>query len=158
MTPQAVCSSIMHRVIAELIRKKFCKRIKSSVKKIPQKNFRPTLPRALRNANDYYIPQPRIELVKRMPLFAFPSAWNSEDIEKYIPQPADLPKISEEKITREYAIVKFLYHVPPPPIPPTPPPPPNPVPSPPIYTAMVEKLKVKTNLSVKECQLSQVVF
>ena len=41
--------------------------------------------RALRNANDYYIPQPRIELVKRLPLFAFPSAWNSEDNEKYTP-------------------------------------------------------------------------
>ncbi len=41
--------------------------------------------RALRNANDYYIPQPRIELVKRLPLFAFPSVWNSEDNEKYTP-------------------------------------------------------------------------
>jgi hypothetical protein len=41
--------------------------------------------RVLRNANDYYIPQPRIELVKRLPLFSFPSTWNSETDEKYIP-------------------------------------------------------------------------
>jgi hypothetical protein len=39
--------------------------------------------RVLRNANDYYIPQPRIELIKRLPLFALPSAWNSETDEKY---------------------------------------------------------------------------
>ncbi len=41
--------------------------------------------RVLRNANDYYIPQPRIELVKRLPLFSFPLTWNSETDEKYIP-------------------------------------------------------------------------
>lgn len=32
---------------------------------------------ALRNANDLYVPPPRIELVKRLPLYAFPKAWNS---------------------------------------------------------------------------------
>jgi hypothetical protein len=41
--------------------------------------------KGLRNANDYYIPQPRIELVKRMPLFSFLSAWNTENNEKYTP-------------------------------------------------------------------------
>jgi hypothetical protein len=30
------------------------------------------------SVNDYYIPQPRIELVKRLPMFSFPSAWNTE--------------------------------------------------------------------------------
>jgi hypothetical protein len=39
--------------------------------------------RMLRNANDYYIPQPRIELVKRLPLFSFPTTWNSESDEKF---------------------------------------------------------------------------
>jgi hypothetical protein len=37
----------------------------------------------LRNANDFYIPQPRIELVKRLPLFSFPTTWNSESDEKF---------------------------------------------------------------------------
>jgi hypothetical protein len=32
---------------------------------------------ALRNANDLYVPPHRIELVKRLPLCAFPKAWNS---------------------------------------------------------------------------------
>ena len=32
--------------------------------------------RNLRNANDFYIPPHRIELVKRMPICAFPAAWN----------------------------------------------------------------------------------
>ncbi len=36
----------------------------------------------LRNANDYFIPPHRIELVKRMPLFSFPAAWNAETDEK----------------------------------------------------------------------------
>jgi hypothetical protein len=40
--------------------------------------------RELRNANDYFIPPHRIELVKRMPLFSFPAAWNSETDEKFI--------------------------------------------------------------------------
>ena len=38
----------------------------------------------LRNVNDYFIPPHRIELVKRMPLFSFPAAWNSETDEKFI--------------------------------------------------------------------------
>jgi hypothetical protein len=32
----------------------------------------------LRNANDYFIPRHRIELVKRMPLYSFHAAWNAE--------------------------------------------------------------------------------
>ncbi len=54
--------------------------------------------RALKNANDYYIPQPRIELVKRLPLFAFPSARNSEDIEKYIPSQPIYLKYLKKKL------------------------------------------------------------
>jgi hypothetical protein len=38
--------------------------------------------RVLGNANDYYIPQPRIELVKILLLFTFPAAWNSENVKK----------------------------------------------------------------------------
>ncbi len=41
--------------------------------------------KALRNAQDYFIPQHRIETVKRMPLYSFPAAWNVEDHEKYNP-------------------------------------------------------------------------
>jgi hypothetical protein len=38
--------------------------------------------RALRNANDYFIPQHRIELVKKLLLYTFPAAWNNETDEK----------------------------------------------------------------------------
>ncbi len=31
----------------------------------------------LRNANDLYVPAHRLEMVKRMPLFAFPTVWNN---------------------------------------------------------------------------------
>jgi hypothetical protein len=41
--------------------------------------------RTLRNANDYFIPQHRIELVKKLPLYTFPAAWNSETDEKFKP-------------------------------------------------------------------------
>jgi hypothetical protein len=52
--------------------------------------------RILRNANAYYIPQPRIELVKRFPLFTFPTAWNSENDDKYNPsQPAFLKNLKK---------------------------------------------------------------
>jgi hypothetical protein len=33
--------------------------------------------RVLRNANDLYVPAHRLEMVKRMPLFAFPTVWNN---------------------------------------------------------------------------------
>ena len=33
--------------------------------------------RALRNANDLFIPPHRVEFVKRLPLYTFPLAWNS---------------------------------------------------------------------------------
>ena len=39
--------------------------------------------RALRNANDYFIPAHRIELVKRLPLISLPTAWNSAPGDKY---------------------------------------------------------------------------
>jgi hypothetical protein len=41
--------------------------------------------RVLRNAQDYAIPHHRVEMVKRMPLYSFPAAWNVEDTEKYNP-------------------------------------------------------------------------
>jgi hypothetical protein len=63
----------------------YCKKLAFSFSAIWICNYERIPDRALRNANDYYIPQPRIELVKRVPLFAFPAAWNSEDAEKYIP-------------------------------------------------------------------------
>ncbi len=52
--------------------------------------------RILRNANDYFIPQHRIELVKRMPLYTFPAVWNGENIEKLNPnQPAYLKSLKK---------------------------------------------------------------
>ena len=41
--------------------------------------------RILRDADNYYIPPHRIEIVKRMPLFAFPTAWNEAADIKYNP-------------------------------------------------------------------------
>jgi hypothetical protein len=52
--------------------------------------------RILRNANAYFIPQPRIELVKRFPLFTLPTAWYSENDDKYNPsQPAFLKNLKK---------------------------------------------------------------
>jgi hypothetical protein len=52
--------------------------------------------RELRNANDYFIPQHRVEIVKRMPLYAFPCVWNSENNEKLNPiQPAYLKSLKK---------------------------------------------------------------
>jgi hypothetical protein len=47
--------------------------------------LRETPERVLRNAHDYFIPQHRIETVKRMPLYTFPAAWNGENIKKFNP-------------------------------------------------------------------------
>jgi hypothetical protein len=47
----------------------------------------------LRNANYYFIPQYRIELAKRMPLFSFPAAWNAD--EKFNPSQPDYLKASK---------------------------------------------------------------
>jgi hypothetical protein len=37
----------------------------------------------LRNATDFYLPFPRIELFKRLPLYSLPSTWNSHDTVRY---------------------------------------------------------------------------
>jgi hypothetical protein len=37
----------------------------------------------LRNATDIYVPFPRIDLFKRMPIYALPHTWNSHDIVRY---------------------------------------------------------------------------
>ncbi len=42
--------------------------------------------RALRNANDLFIPPHRVEFVKRLPLNTFPLAWNSAPGEKLNPR------------------------------------------------------------------------
>jgi hypothetical protein len=47
--------------------------------------LRETPERVLRNAHYYFIPQHRIETVKRMPLYTFPDLWNGETIEKLNP-------------------------------------------------------------------------
>jgi hypothetical protein len=50
-----------------------------------QTNHQRNPERILRDAEDYYLPPYRIEIVKRMPLFAFPAAWNEADAIKYNP-------------------------------------------------------------------------
>jgi hypothetical protein len=47
----------------------------------------PSPEHVLRNANGYFVPQYRIELVRRMPLYSFPAAWNAEINEKFNPSP-----------------------------------------------------------------------
>jgi len=42
--------------------------------------------RLLRDSDDYYIPAHRIELVKRMPLYSFPLAWNNAEGDKFNPR------------------------------------------------------------------------
>jgi hypothetical protein len=54
--------------------------------------------RTPKNANDYYIPLPGIELVKRMPMFSFPSAWNTENNGKYTPRQPTNIKILKKKL------------------------------------------------------------
>ncbi len=31
----------------------------------------------LRNDNDYFLPQPRIEMFKQIPIYSLPAAWNA---------------------------------------------------------------------------------
>ncbi len=42
--------------------------------------------RALRNANDLFIPPHRVEFVKRLPLYTLPLAWNTAPGEKLNPR------------------------------------------------------------------------
>jgi hypothetical protein len=51
-----------------------------------QTNFARNPERALRNANDYYIPPHRVETVKRMPIVSLPTAWNSAPGDKFNPK------------------------------------------------------------------------
>jgi hypothetical protein len=65
--------------------------------------------RVLRNANDYYIPHPRIELVKRLPLFSFPTTGNSETDEKFIPsQPTFLKSLKKNFL--KICLCKCLFY------------------------------------------------
>lgn len=41
--------------------------------------------RALRNADDFYIPPHTLATIKRLPLFTFPRVWNEEETAKNIP-------------------------------------------------------------------------
>jgi hypothetical protein len=55
----------------------------------------------LRNVNYYFIPQYRIELAKRMPLFSFPAAWNAEKNKKFKPsQPDHLKSLKKRLLWR----------------------------------------------------------
>jgi hypothetical protein len=74
--------------------------------------------RELRNANDYFIPQHRIETVKRMPLFSFPTIWNAENNEKFNPSLPVYLKSLKKRLLESLFIKICMYFMPPP----TPPP------------------------------------
>jgi hypothetical protein len=90
--------SLIHYYRMKFMHSYYCKKLPFSFSATWIFNHERIPDRALRNANDYYIPQPRIELVKRMPLFAFPAAWNSEDAEKYVPSQPIYLKYLKKKL------------------------------------------------------------
>jgi hypothetical protein len=53
----------------------------------------------LRNATDIYVPFPRIDLFKRMPIYALPYTWNSHDIVRYY----------ANRTTFRYALQELLH-------------------------------------------------
>ena len=61
------------------------KRLPLSFAETWQTNGQRNPDRALRNDDDYYIPAHRIELVKKMPLYTFPAAWNEAGGNKFNP-------------------------------------------------------------------------
>ena len=44
--------------------------------KYGKKNFERNPDIALRNANDYYLPNPRVDSFKLLPIYSFPYEWN----------------------------------------------------------------------------------
>ena len=71
----------------------------SSFENIWLKNNHRDLDRALRNANEYILPQPRTETFKKSTLYALPNAWNS-----LIPE----LKSQQNKITFKWALKAHL--------------------------------------------------
>jgi hypothetical protein len=53
----------------------------------------------LRNATDIYIPFPRIDLFKRLPIYALPTTWNSHDVVRYY----------ANRTTFRYALQELLH-------------------------------------------------
>ncbi len=53
----------------------------------------------LRNATDIYVPFPRIDLFKRMPIYAILHTWNSHDIVRYY----------ANRTTFRYALQELLH-------------------------------------------------
>jgi hypothetical protein len=90
--------SLIHYYRMKFMHNYYCKKVPFSFSETWICNHERNPDRALRNANDYYIPQPRIELVKRLPLFAFPTVWNSEDNEKFTPSQPIYLKYLKKKL------------------------------------------------------------
>jgi len=61
------------------------KKLPLSFAELWQTNRQRNPERILRDAEDYYLPPYRIEMVKPMPLFAIRAAWNEADAIKYNP-------------------------------------------------------------------------
>jgi hypothetical protein len=59
------------------------KKLPLSFAEMWQTNLERNPERELRNANDYYIPPHRVEIVKRLPYISLPTAWNSAPGDKF---------------------------------------------------------------------------
>jgi hypothetical protein len=59
------------------------KKLPLSFGEMRQTNLLRNPERALRNANDYFIPPHRVETVKRFPNISLPTAWNSAPGDKF---------------------------------------------------------------------------
>jgi hypothetical protein len=90
--------SLIHYYRIKFMHSYYFKKLPLSFAELWMLNSERNPDRVLRNANDYYIPQPRIELVKRLPLFSFPTTWNSETDEKYSPSQHTFLKGLKQKL------------------------------------------------------------
>ena len=73
---------LLHTIASNLCSYYF-KKLPLSFTDMWQLNIERNPERSLRNANDYFIPAHRVEIVKRLPLISLPSAWNSAPGDKF---------------------------------------------------------------------------
>ncbi len=59
----------------------------SAFENVWRKNGDRSLVYGLRNNNDYIIPQPRVEIFKKSPIYHLPLLWNNLNDNKYQPNP-----------------------------------------------------------------------
>jgi hypothetical protein len=66
------------------------------------KNSERNLGHELRNDNDYFLPQPRIEMFKKIPIYSLPAAWNAAGNLRYY------QNITTFKIALKYQLLAEL--------------------------------------------------